>query len=128
MMLSVLVGPKLRRARTRPMLVEEESMETAIRAPIVLDDQGVAYITGTTAKVIEIVLAKETSGLTPEELQQDLPHLTLAQIYAALAYYHQHKEELDAEIERRYELAETVRTEAGESGFARRMRAAGKLH
>lgn len=102
-------------------------METAIRAPIVLDDQGVAYITGTTAKVIEIALAKETSGQTPEELQRDLPHLTLAQIYAALAYYHQHKEELDAEIERRYEVAEKLRAEAGESGFARRMRATGKL-
>jgi uncharacterized protein (DUF433 family) len=102
-------------------------METAVRAPIVLDDQGVAYIEGTTAKVIEIALAKESSGLTPEELQQDLPHLTLAQVYAALAYYHQHKEELDAEIERRYQLAEQLRVEAGESPFARRMRAAGKL-
>ena len=82
---------------------------------------------GITARVIEVVLNKEWAGQTPEELQGDMPHLTLAQIYAALYYYHEHKEELDAEIARQYELAEKMRTEAGESPFARRMRAAGKL-
>lgn len=102
-------------------------METAVRAPIVLDERGVAYIEGTTAKVIEVVLNKEWAGQTPEELQLDMPHLTLAQIYAALAYYHQHKEELEAEIQRDDELAEKLRQEAGESPFARRIRAAGKL-
>ena len=102
-------------------------METAVRPPITLDDSGVAYVAGTTAKVIEVVLNKEWADQTPEELQRDMPHLTLGQIYAALAYYHQHKEELDAEIERRYQFAERLRAEAGESPFARRMRAAGKL-
>ena len=102
-------------------------METAVRAPIVLDERGVAYIEGTTAKVIEVVLNKEWAGQTPEELQRDMPHLTLAQIYAALFYYHEHKDELDAEIARQYESGESMRAEAGESPFARRMRAAGKL-
>jgi uncharacterized protein (DUF433 family) len=102
-------------------------MGTAVRAPIVLDERGVAYIAGTTAKVVEVVLNKEWAGQTPEELQRDMPHLTLAQIYAALAYYHQHKEELDAEIARQDESAGRMRAESGESPFARRMRAAGKL-
>jgi uncharacterized protein (DUF433 family) len=102
-------------------------METAVRAPIALDGEGVAYIEGTTAKVIEIVLAKETSGLTPEQLQEELPHLSLAQIYAALAYYHQHKEELDADIERRRKLVQRMREEAGPSPVAARLRAEGKL-
>src|SRR5438067_13113176 len=102
-------------------------METAVHPPIVLDEKGVAYIEGTTAKVIEVVLNQEWAGQTPEELQRDMPHLTLAQINAALAYYHEHKEELDAEIERGDQLAEKLREEAGESPFAKRMRAAGKL-
>jgi uncharacterized protein (DUF433 family) len=102
-------------------------METAVRASIVLDAKGVAYVEGTTAKVIEIALAKETSGQTPEELQLDLPHLTLAQIYAALAYYHQHKEELDAEIERRRRMVQRMREAAGPSPVAARLRAEGKL-
>jgi uncharacterized protein (DUF433 family) len=102
-------------------------MQTVVHAPIVLDEQGVAYIEGTTAKVIEIVLAKEVSGQSPEELQQEFPHLSLAQIYAALAYYHQHKEELDADIERRRQLARQMRQDAGPSPLAARLRAEGKL-
>lgn len=102
-------------------------METAVRAQIVLDAKGVAYIEGTTAKVLEIALAKESSGLPPEELHQELPHLTLAQIYAALAYYHQHKEDLDAEIERRRRAVERMREEAGPSPVAARLRASGKM-
>lgn len=102
-------------------------MPTAVRAPIVLDDQGVAYVEGTTTKVSEVVLNKEWAGQTPEELQRDMPHLTLGQIYAALAHYHQHKEELDREIEDGDQLAEKLRKEAGKSPFVRRMRAAGKI-
>lgn len=33
-------------------------------------------------------------GLSPEEIVQDIPHLTLAQVYAALAYYHANREEI----------------------------------
>lgn len=102
-------------------------MLTTVRAPIVVDDQGVAYIEGTTTKVIEVVLNKEWSGQTPEELQEDLPHLTLGQVYAALAYYHDHKAELDADIGRRCEFVERLRDEAGPSPIAARLRAVGKL-
>jgi uncharacterized protein (DUF433 family) len=49
--------------------------------------------------VIDVVLNKEWSGQTPEELQPDMPHLTLGQIYAALGYYHQHKEALSGPAE-----------------------------
>lgn len=104
----------------------EMGMATVL-APIVLDERGVAYIEGTTTKVKEVVLNHQWSGQSPEQLQDDMPHLTLGQIYAALAYYHQHKEALDAEIQRDVEFVERLRAEAGESSFAKRMRAAGKL-
>ncbi|MBM3457915.1 MAG: DUF433 domain-containing protein [Armatimonadetes bacterium] len=102
-------------------------MWTEVRAPIVLDEQGVAYIEGTTAKVIELVVAKQTNGWTPEELQEELPHIPLARVYAALAYYHEHKEELDADIERRWEMVERMRAEAGPSPVRARLPAAGML-
>ncbi len=38
-------------------------------------------------------------ALTPEEIATEIPHLTLAQVHAALAYYHGNRDELDAEIE-----------------------------
>ncbi len=37
-------------------------------------------------------------GMTPEEIALEYPHLTLAQVHAALAYYHANREEIEADI------------------------------
>ncbi len=37
-------------------------------------------------------------GLTPDELLQHYPHLSLAAIYDALSYYYDHREAIDREI------------------------------
>lgn len=37
-------------------------------------------------------------GLSPEEIVAEIPHLVLAQVYAALAYYHANREEVEADI------------------------------
>ena len=37
-------------------------------------------------------------GLTPEEIAAKIEHLTLAQIHAALAYYHANRDEIDEDI------------------------------
>jgi len=37
-------------------------------------------------------------GLTAEEIVAEIPHLTLAQVYAALAYYHVNREEIEQDI------------------------------
>jgi uncharacterized protein (DUF433 family) len=80
-----------------------------VNAPgIRLDEAGVPWIEGTT-KVIEVVLNKQSTGSTPEGLQPEMPHLSLAQIYAALDYYNLHKDELDADIQRRFEWTEQLR-------------------
>ena len=39
-------------------------------------------------------------GLTPEEIRRELPHLSLAQVFDGLAYYFDHKEAIDRELER----------------------------
>ena len=39
-------------------------------------------------------------GLTPEEIQRELPHLSLAQVFDALAFYLDHRKIIDREIER----------------------------
>jgi uncharacterized protein (DUF433 family) len=38
------------------------------------------------------------SGVSPDEIISSYPHLTLADVYAALAYYHDNREIIDAEI------------------------------
>jgi hypothetical protein len=37
-------------------------------------------------------------GLTPEEIITEVPHLSLAQVYAALTYYHANREEIDGDM------------------------------
>ncbi|WP_413774009.1 DUF433 domain-containing protein [Nostoc sp. MG11] len=39
-------------------------------------------------------------GVSPEEIPQGLPHLTLAQVFDALSYYTDHQDEINAYIER----------------------------
>jgi len=68
---------------------------------VVLDEKEVPIIAGTNMKVIEIVLEKTAYGWSPEELHFQHPYLTLGQIYSALAYYWDHQDAIDRDIERR---------------------------
>jgi uncharacterized protein (DUF433 family) len=37
-------------------------------------------------------------GLTPEEITLEIPHLSLAHVYAALTYYHANRDEIEADL------------------------------
>ncbi len=37
-------------------------------------------------------------GLSPEEITEEFGHLTLAQVHAALAYYHANREEIESAL------------------------------
>jgi uncharacterized protein (DUF433 family) len=102
-------------------------MTTVMIPHIALDDRGVAWIEGTGTKVKEVVLDKLAYGWSPEEMHRQHPHLPLAKIHAALAYYYDHQPELDGEMERDYQEVEAMRRAAGESPFVQRMRKMGKL-
>ena len=92
-----------------------------------LDEHGVAWIDDTRIKVIEVAIDKVAHNSTPEEMHEQYPHLSLAQIHAALAYYHDHQEEIDAEIQRQDEECEKLRQANLDSPFRQRMRKLGKL-
>ena len=87
---------------------------------VVLDDQGVPRISGTTMKITELVTAQTAYGWSPEELDFQFPYLSLGQIHSALAYYRDHQDELGP----RYRTAPcacgpvTAATTAGNAGIA----------
>lgn len=89
---------------------------------IVLDQSGVPLIAGTTMKVIELVLNHQAYGWSPEELHFQHPYLSLGQIYSALAYYWDHRDELDRDIERRREFVEQLRRDTPLSPLVERIR------
>lgn len=76
---------------------------------IVLDEKNVPIIAGTNMKIIELVLEKIAYGWSLEELHFQHPYLTLGQIHSALAYYWDHQEELDRDIERRLAFVDHTR-------------------
>ena len=54
------------------------------------------YLKGTRVEVIQIVADAEYHDMTPEEIAEGYPHVPLAAIYAALAFYHDNREAVRA--------------------------------
>ena len=102
-------------------------MPVSTTAHVRLDDRGVPWIDDTNTKVIEVALDMIAHGWSPEEIHFQHPHLSLAQIHAALGYYYDHKAEMDAQIQRGAQVAERRQSEAGESPIRKRLREMGKL-
>jgi uncharacterized protein (DUF433 family) len=75
-------------------------MAITVASQIEIDDHGVAWIAGANTKVVEVVLDKKAYGWSPEEIHFQHPHLALSQIHSALAYYYEHREKLDEQLER----------------------------
>ncbi|MCB1037041.1 MAG: DUF433 domain-containing protein [Acidobacteria bacterium] len=87
---------------------------SAIRLPIefiVQDPEvrgGRPIISGSSIRVSDIAAYHIYDGMVPEELALQFG-LTLSQVHAALAYYFDHREAIDAEIRSNQEEAESWR-------------------
>lgn len=59
---------------------------------------GSPVIAGTKFPVQSVVFYILKQGMTPEELVKEFSHLTLPQVYDALSYYYENREEIDKEL------------------------------
>ena len=94
---------------------------------IIINDNKVPIIAGTNMKVVELVLEHIAWGWSPQELHLNHPYLSLGQIHSALGYYWDHKDELDADIERRFQYSEQLRRSAPPSPLKARLKAKGLI-
>jgi len=62
-------------------------------------------------------------GWSAEEIVRQYPHLTLAETHAALGYYFDHKEEIEAELLAEYRDAEQWKKAHPSSAFLLRLKA-----
>ncbi|MCS7310969.1 MAG: DUF433 domain-containing protein, partial [Armatimonadetes bacterium] len=69
---------------------------------------GQARIAGHRIRVMDIVIWHERCGWSPDEIVALHPQLTLAQVYAALAYYRDHVDEIRRAIADEEALVEQV--------------------
>lgn len=73
-----------------------------IRSPKIRENRPRIAGTGVT---VQRVVSWYKLGLTPEEIAEKFGHLSLAQIYAALAYYHANRSEIEAAINEDNQIA-----------------------
>lgn len=71
---------------------------------------GKPRISGTRIRVQDIVAWTEL-GRSPDEIIDGYPHITLADVHAALAYYHDHRDEIDRQIQEDEEFIAKFRAE-----------------
>jgi len=92
-----------------------------------LDENGVAWIDNTRIKVIEVAMDWLANRSSAEEMHLQYPHLSVAQIHAALAFYHDHKQEFDKAIAESLERVEKLAAECADSPGRRKLRAMGLI-
>jgi len=100
-------------------------MTTATNNHIQIDDQGVARIDGSRMKVIHLVKEMLARNASPEQLCEAFPHLSLAQVHAALSYYYDHQSQLDAQIKQELAVFDAERASAGSSQIRDKLRQSG---
>ena len=94
---------------------------------ISLDQDQVPIVSGTHMKVVELVLDTRAYGWSPEELHFQHPHLSLGQIYSALAYYWDHQGELDENIARRLTFVNQLESFQPATRLQKRLKKAGLI-
>lgn len=78
--------------------------------PLRTDEHGAIRVSGTRV-TLDTVIARYHQGDSPETIHEGFDVLPLNDIYAVIAYYLAHREELDAYLLRREEEAERLRQE-----------------
>jgi Protein of unknown function (DUF433) len=78
-------------------------------------------------RVAQIVIDYLNHGWSAEEICIHYPHLKLAEVHTAMAYYFDHRAEIDAEIDKEQKLIEASRQSAKPTSVELRLRAQGLL-
>lgn len=90
------------------MMIEDVMLNIqAEPAPIQINADGTALI-GATRVPLETVIAAFQQGDTPEQIVDSFNVLTLADVYAVIAYYLNHREEVEAYLREQADAAEQL--------------------
>jgi len=83
---------------------------------------GKPRIDGHRITVQDVVVWHERMGMSPDEVVSNHPSITLSDVYAALAYYFENRELIDADIRADNAFAAEVEAKYPHSGFEERLR------
>jgi len=94
---------------------------------VFIDGKGRACVGPTAMKVVQLVAEQAAHGWSPEELHFQHPDLSLAQLHSALAYYWDHSQELDAQVQAQLIELDRMAQSKQPSPLVSRLRDAGLL-
>ena len=82
-------------------------MPTATTHPYILKNDGAPACLEShpRVRVAMLVMDYRSRGLSPDEMVLHYPYLKIAEVYSAMAYYFDHQQEIDAEIEQEVDQA-----------------------
>ena len=83
---------------------------------------GEPHILGHRIKVRHVAVWHEQMGMSPAEIVATYPTITLSQVYAALAYFYDHLEEIDAAIAEEDQFVEELKAKSGPSLLQEKLR------
>ena len=72
-------------------------------------------IDGHRITVEDVAIWHERMGMSPDEIVTTYPTITLSDVHAALAYYYENRERIEADVEAGKRFAEGMRAKAGPS-------------
>ena len=78
-----------------------------------------AVVFGDSRVALEVIIAEHKKGATPERIAEEYDTLHLADVYAAIAYYLRHAEEVAAYLERRREEAAAMQKKVADADMTR---------
>src|SRR6516165_7626136 len=90
------------RKRAMALIIQPET-------PPLRQDASGGFRVGSSRVLVELVIRAFQDGATPEAIAQRYPTATLADIYAVIAYYLRHRQEVDAYLAEREQQAQEVR-------------------
>ena len=82
------------------------------QTPLVVDHHGSFVVTGTRVP-LEVIVGEFNQGSSAEEIALAYPSLSLANVYAVVAYYLRHKESVDTYVAKQDERAAAARAQRG---------------
>lgn len=97
------------------------ALPETVMLPLKIDEHGVIRVSGTRV-TLDTVIACYQQGDSPEAIHEGFDVLPLNDIYAVIAYYLAHRDELDAYLKRGQEEAEQLRQD-WEAGYTEEQRA-----
>ena len=81
--------------------------EPTMTIPLRTDEHGAIRV-GNTRVLLELVIHAYYAGETPEGIVDSYPTLTTSDVYAVIAYYLAHREEINTYVRQRDEQAEQI--------------------